>query len=150
MCQWPIPSPNSSNGYPLVRAVNGRSIDLIRFLLDRGADPALRGALAIKVAIQKKDLKLVKMLIEYEEKVVLEDVTRKKKKVADRVTVTPTMLDMAVKADARHIVRYFMEEKGAIPSMKALLVISGANFSIPCLIVCLKAHSLGHSASKRQ
>ena len=100
------PRPNSHDGYPLVRAVHARFTPLVRFLLDHGADPRERDCMAVKVAIRKKDLTMVKILIEFEPE---PGATAKKRRRADRVVVTPSMLDSAVRCDARDIVTYFME-----------------------------------------
>ncbi|KAF8589351.1 hypothetical protein K439DRAFT_1628786 [Ramaria rubella] len=115
------PIVNSHDGYPLVRAVHARFTPLIRFLLDHGADPEKRDYMAVKVAIGKKDLELVKMLIEFEPEAKAN--ATKKRRRADRVEVKPFMLDMAVRYDARDIVQYLMEEKGCIPHMKTLRAI---------------------------
>jgi len=120
---WPEVLADSSNGYPLVRAVNARFVDLIQWLLDRGADPGLRDGMAIKVAIGLKDLELMQLLVERDPVQVKGG--SKKRRREDRVSVTPAMLDTAVKADARDIVQYFME-KGVVPSMKTLLAMSGS------------------------
>jgi len=85
----------------------------VRLLLHHGADPGERECSAVKVAITKKDLTMVKILIEFEP----EPETRgKKRRRADRLVVTPWMLDLAVRCDARDIVKYFMEEKRSVHS----------------------------------
>ncbi|KAF8462472.1 hypothetical protein JB92DRAFT_3089526 [Gautieria morchelliformis] len=114
------PKSNSHNGYPLVRAVFARFTLLVRFLLDHGADPRRQDCLAVRVAIVKKDLMLVRMLIEFEPE---PGASAKKRRRTDRVAVEPSMLDLAVKYDARDIVQYFMEEKGCIPNIKTLKAI---------------------------
>ena len=111
---------NSHGGYPLVRAVHAQFVPLIQFLLDHGADPRLRECMAVKVAIGKKDLTLVKMLIEFGEESGPGTKVGKKRRRLDRVEVTPYMLELAVRCDARDIVQYFVEEKGCIPNMKTL------------------------------
>jgi len=115
---------NSNRGYPLVRAVHARFIPLIRFLLEHWADPAEYDALAIRMAIRMKDEALVRMLIEVEPEV---SSGSKKRRRNDRIEVTPALLDVAAKEDARDIVRYFMEEKGCIPNMKTLQAICSLN-----------------------
>jgi len=107
------PIPNSHKGYPFVRAVYAQFTQLVRLLLHHGADPGERECSAVKVAITKKDLTMVKILIEFEP----EPETRgKKRRRADRLVVTPWMLDLAVRCDARDIVKYFMEEKRSVHS----------------------------------
>ncbi|RPD59659.1 hypothetical protein L227DRAFT_611866 [Lentinus tigrinus ALCF2SS1-6] len=48
----------------------------------------------------------------------------KRRKLADRVTVNSDMLKLAVKCDARDIVEYFMKEKGCVPDMQTVLMMS--------------------------
>ncbi|GAA5902777.1 hypothetical protein JCM6882_004063 [Rhodosporidiobolus microsporus] len=59
-------SPNSSNGYPLARAVFARHVPLIRLLLKYGADPSLQDGWAVTTAIANGDSGLVKLLMERE------------------------------------------------------------------------------------
>lgn len=116
---------NSNDGYPLIRALHASHIPLIRFLLSHGASPALKHSLAVRIAIQKRDLALVRMLVEREaeeESTVQTTIGHKRKtsakrrRVADRVEVTTAMLRLAVDVDARDIVEYLMD-KGARPDM---------------------------------
>ncbi len=51
-------------GYPLARAVLAGDVALIRFLLDRGADPALKEGLAMQIAVKRGDVALCRMLYE--------------------------------------------------------------------------------------
>lgn len=44
----------------------------------------------------------------------------KMQKLEDRVQITPEMLKVAVKLDARDIVEYFMKEKGCVPDLQTL------------------------------
>ncbi|GAA5899883.1 uncharacterized protein JCM6883_006022 [Sporobolomyces salmoneus] len=63
-------SPNSHNGYPLARAVFSGDFELIRLLLDHGADPGLKEGWAVVTAIMKGSndkaggLSMVRALIE--------------------------------------------------------------------------------------
>lgn len=118
---------------------------LVRFLLARGAAPACKDGMAVMVAIRRKDLGLVRMLVERD--YVLpsaEDVPMrkrrlggargdeerkpsgggrggaKKRRLEDRVEVTKDMLKAAVKCDARDIVDYLAQEKGCVPDMQTL------------------------------
>ena len=68
------------------------------------------------VAIRRKDLSLVRRLIERPK----EPEKTKRRKLEDRILVTSEMLRMAVKCDARDIVEYFTLEKGCIPDMQTL------------------------------
>jgi hypothetical protein len=73
------------------------------------------------VAIRQKDLALVRMLIEREDK---ETGTGKKRKLEDRVQVNPEMLKVAVKCDARDIVTYLTQEKGCVPDLRTLHILT--------------------------
>lgn len=112
------PSANSHCGYPLFRAVYAHFSDLIQFLLDRGADPKLQSYAAVKAAILAKDVATVKMLVECEPE--HRTGSSKKRKRSDRVIIDSSLLDLAIKNDAREIVEYFMMEKGIVPDMKTL------------------------------
>lgn len=121
----PRPEANGHEGYALTRAVHARFTPLIRFLLANGADPGVKNGLAVMVAIRRKDLAVVKMLVERvdessNEKGKGEVRKAKRRRLRDRVVVTNEMLRMAVKCDARDIVQYFREEKGLVPDLKTL------------------------------
>lgn len=73
------------------------------------------------VAIRQKDLALVRMLIEREDE---KTGTAKKRKLGDRMRVNPEMLKVAVKCDARDIVTYLTQEKGCIPDLGTLHVLT--------------------------
>ncbi|KAI0661789.1 hypothetical protein C8Q70DRAFT_1052099 [Cubamyces menziesii] len=60
----PPPASDSHDGYALTRAVYAGFTPLVRFLLENDASPACRGNLAVTVAIRRKSLSLVRMLIE--------------------------------------------------------------------------------------
>lgn len=60
----PAPNANAHDGYALTRAVFALFVPLVKFLLDHEADPAKKNALAVTVAIRRKDVALVRMLIE--------------------------------------------------------------------------------------
>ncbi|EIW57245.1 uncharacterized protein TRAVEDRAFT_72398 [Trametes versicolor FP-101664 SS1] len=60
----PLPATNSYEGYALTRAVYAGFTPLVRFLLAHDAVPACKGDLAVTVAIRRKSLPLVRMLIE--------------------------------------------------------------------------------------
>lgn len=59
-------SADSHKGYPLARAVLARRLDLIRLLLQYGADPSIRDNMSVMLAIGRNDLEVVKLLIEPE------------------------------------------------------------------------------------
>jgi hypothetical protein len=103
-------NPNSHDGYPLAMAVYRLDFRLVQFLLDKGADPGRKKGLAVKVAIRRKDLKMVRILVD-------KDVNRK---YPMEVTVTKEMVEEAVSADARDIVKYLMMEKGCVPDIRTV------------------------------
>jgi len=143
----PDPDPNSWDGYALTKAVAVGFIPLVQFLLDKGASPRRKGGLAVHAAIRRKDLALVKILIEPDPsssvytKLEAEETKRpidnrthqqrrdsdkssskgaKKRKLEDRVVVDQSMLKVAVACDAREIVRYFVQDKGCMPDVQTV------------------------------
>ncbi|GLB40552.1 hypothetical protein LshimejAT787_0804230 [Lyophyllum shimeji] len=124
----PHPNVNAHDGYALTKAVHAKFLPLIRFLLDHGADPGYKDSLAVLVAIRQRDLGLVKLLIEREESPYEPGGgragKRKRRKLEDRVEVNRAMLRAAVKCDARDIVEYLTREKGCVPDMQTLLMMT--------------------------
>ncbi|ORX37180.1 hypothetical protein BD324DRAFT_600855 [Kockovaella imperatae] len=129
------PSPNSHKGYPLCRAVLNSDYALIDFLLRHGADPALKSNLVLEIAIKKNDLKAVRMLIERKsEDVPFDDVSgtehgrdrgrKKRRKLSDRVSITPRLVQIALQCGSQDIVHYFVEDKGVIPPLHGILAMS--------------------------
>lgn len=119
------PNANSHDGYALTKAVQVGFIPLVRFLLDHGATPAWKSNLPIIIAIYRKDLDLVRTLVERMDTGKLSPKgkgTAKRRKLEDRVEVTPEMLRAAVKCKAQDIVEYLTREKGCIPDMQTLLL----------------------------
>lgn len=122
--RFPDPDWNSRDGYPLVRAVMAGFLPLVRFLLDNGASPAWKDALAVRTAIARKDLGLVKMLIEPDASVKDADGRKvRRRKLEDRVKPNAKMWEAAVKVDARDIMEYLLKEKGYVLSMKTVLMV---------------------------
>lgn len=72
------------------------------------------------MAIRQKDLTLVKMLVEREDKASLNKGTAKKRKLEDRVLLDSRMLKIALERDAMDIVEYMTQEKGLIPDIQTL------------------------------
>lgn len=60
----PFPATNSYDGYALTRAVYSGFTPLVHFLLAHDATPECKGGLAVTVAIRRKSLPLVRLLIE--------------------------------------------------------------------------------------
>lgn len=60
------PCPSSHKGYPLCGSITEHpaSLPLTRYLLDKGADPSLKDGYAVLLAIDKRDLDLVRLLVE--------------------------------------------------------------------------------------
>jgi hypothetical protein len=135
------PSPNSHKGYPLSRAVLMSHYPLIAFLLSHGADPSARGNMAVQIAIAKKDLGMVKMLVERDAdwavggqaggaaaravthggRGVDADVrdagikpkgSPKRQKLGDRVKITDDLVQRAMEKGTREMVEYFVHDKG--------------------------------------
>jgi hypothetical protein len=111
---------NAHSGFALSMAVHAGCVFLVRWLLDKGAKPDTKGALAVVVAIRQKDLSLVRMLVEpqyrYLGKESIEREVKKKRRIPDRVVCKefPELLKTAMKRDARDIVDY-LREKGCVP-----------------------------------
>ena len=108
------PDIDSYEGYALVRAVRANHIPLIRFLLDHGATATHT---ALRAAIRKRDLNLVKMLIEKDAEDQNVNENGKRPRTEDRIVVTQWILEKAIDEGlkAREIVKYFIEEKGVTP-----------------------------------
>jgi hypothetical protein len=113
----PPPDPNSHDGYPLARAVHAGFYPLVAFLLAHGASPGLKDGLAVKFAIQRRELVLVKMLVEPDK---VGGNSGKKRKLTDRVELSSSHLRVAVQAKAEDIIDYLVHEKGCIPDMRTL------------------------------
>lgn len=109
----------------MTKAVQVGFVPLVRFLLDHGATPTWKGSLAIIIAIHRKDLELVRMLVERTDTETSSSKGKgngKRRKLEDRVEVTPEMLRAAIKCKAQDIVEYLTREKGCIPDMQTLLL----------------------------
>ena len=107
---------DTQENYALTKAVAAGFVPLVKFLLGYGADPSARGAIAVMVAIQKKDLQMVRLLVGGD---LGSSGGAKRRRVPDRVTCTRAMLQRAVKVEAQDIVQYLLE-KGVTPDMPTL------------------------------
>ena len=103
-----------------MRAVQARNIPIVRLLLVHGADPKKRENLAVMIAIQSKELSLVKLLVERDERLKSSG-SGKRRKLEDRVAVTTAMLTVAVKTKATDIAEWLMQEKSCVPDMRTLM-----------------------------
>jgi hypothetical protein len=95
------PDVSSHKGYALCTSVlqHPRSLELTRYLLSKGADPAANDEYAVRLAVIKKDLGLVKLLIEPEEddetKVgTVKNSNGKRRRVQDRMQVTEKLCEL--------------------------------------------------------
>ena len=120
---WPYPDADSHDGYALVRAVYVGAVPLVRFLLDHGASPRLGKALSVKLAIKRRDLALVRLLVEPPDVCPEERRAGKRRKLADRVQVDSEMLKAAVARGAQDIAEYLMNEKGCVPDLETLFLL---------------------------
>ena len=129
---WPDPDADSHDGYALVRAVNVGAMPLVRFLLEHGASPGRRKALSVKLAIKKRDLALVRLLVEPPDVCPGERKRGKRRRLADRVQVDSGMLKYAVTCGAHDIAEYLMHEKGCMPDLETLSLLRYEEPFIPC------------------
>lgn len=113
------PSPNSHTGYPLLRAVLAKNVEVIKYLLSKGADPGMRDGLAIEIAVKLGDLGIVKMLVEHQSQ-ALERPAGEHGEVgisgqgiqALNMEIPSKWVETAVKSGSDEIVSYFVHEKG--------------------------------------
>ncbi|KAF8910690.1 hypothetical protein CPB85DRAFT_1562042 [Mucidula mucida] len=103
---------NAHNGFALTMAVHASFIPLIHYLLALGANPDAKHAIAVIVAIRKKDLQLVRLLIEPLQ------YRSKRPRIPKRILPSerPELLKVAIQVDARDIVDY-LREKGCVPDL---------------------------------
>jgi hypothetical protein len=94
--------------------------------LDHHASPKCHDRLAVKVAIRKKDLELLKLLVERSPS-DQDSGTRdgkqgwkKRRKLSDRVRLDADLLNVAIGAGASDIVNFLYEEKGVVPNMETV------------------------------
>lgn len=115
------PNVDSHKGYPLQRALIADDRPLIEFLLRRGADPALKDGLALQIALNKKRLDLVRMLVEGGGS---GSSGRKRKRGGDtRVPMTPELMDKVMATGSREIQSYFVDERGFVPNLKSIMAL---------------------------
>ncbi|KAF9496824.1 hypothetical protein BDN71DRAFT_1445779 [Pleurotus eryngii] len=149
---FPAPDPDSHDGYALTKAVHARFTPLVEFLLEQGASPRCKNGLAVYVAIRMNNIAMVKMLVERDGRQGIESVdgaqnsntqtdgiqgtgdacrvgkgklkAGKKRKLEDRIQVTSEMLRAAVKSHAKEVIDWLIEEKGCVPDMQTLLLLT--------------------------
>jgi hypothetical protein len=110
---------NSNQGhYPLARSVINQNYELVEFLLRRGANPNRKEAFALTAAIEKKDLRMVKLLIEpfgdSSSTAESSPASGKRRKYQDRVVILQTHVQHALNHGTPEIVDYFVHEKGEL------------------------------------
>ena len=110
------PKCDAYEGYALTKAVAAGFVPLVKFLLGHGGNPGAKGAIAVMVAVQKKDLGMVRLLIEGD---LGGPSGAKRRRVPDRVACTRAMLQRAAKAGAQDIAQYLLA-KGVTPDMQTL------------------------------
>jgi len=98
--------PDSHRGFPLASAVKAGAIPLVRFLLELGASPYCENALAVRLAIKRRDLDLVRLLINHS--------------ALEEVKVDSNMLKLAVNVGARHIAEFLVNERGCVPDLEII------------------------------
>jgi len=99
-------------GFLLASAVRAGAMPLVRFLLERGASPCSKNALAVRFAVKRRDLHLVRLLMD-----------SPKGSSGEAVEVGSNILKFAVKLDARDIAEYLMNEKGCIPDLDTIALL---------------------------
>jgi ankyrin repeat protein len=77
---------------------------MVKYLLEKGADPGTREGLAIEIAVKLGDLRIVKMLVEAS--------TNGGSSVEGGVMIPAKWVEAAVKSGSDEIVSYFVHEKG--------------------------------------
>ncbi len=102
------PIPDSHHGFPLASAVKAGAMPLVRFLLEQGASPCSKDALAVRLAVKRRNLDLVRLLID------------SSKGSSREVEVDSNMLKLAVKLGARDIAEYLMNEEGCVPDLETI------------------------------
>lgn len=111
-------------GYALAKAVAAGFGPLVGFLLGNRTDPAAKGAIAVMVAIQRKDLQMVRLLVDGG---LGNSGGAKRRRVPDRVVCTREMLQRAAKVGARDIVQYLLA-KGVTPDIQTLRLLHSGGY----------------------
>ncbi|KAH8822913.1 hypothetical protein DL96DRAFT_324487 [Flagelloscypha sp. PMI_526] len=114
-----LPDTNAYDGYALVKATVSGFTDLVEFLLDNGASPKMKDNLAALVAIRAKNLQMLKLLVEPKRDPLRRG---KRKKMDDRMELTPAMAHAAAKSGANDILNWMVQEKGCKLEMRTLLI----------------------------
>jgi hypothetical protein len=118
------PKCDVNHSYALTKSVVAGAVPLVKFLLGNGGNPAAKGAIAVMVAIQRKDLQMVRLLVEGD---LGASGGAKRRRVQDRVACTRPMLQRAAKVGAQDIVQYLLA-KGVTPDMETLRVMHSSGY----------------------
>lgn len=105
--------------YGLCRAVMSGHEPLVRLLLTHGADPNLKSGLALEIAINRKDLKMIKLLVEM-------PIQRDGSSAASQtggIIIHPATLNLAMKCGHRDIIDYLVRKSGAMPSLDSIMAL---------------------------
>lgn len=100
----------------LTKAVVAGFVPLVKFLLRNGGDPGVKSDILVLAAIQKKDLPMLRLLVEGDPD---NSTGAKRRRVSDRIACTRTMLGRAVRVEAHDIIRYLIA-KGVTPDLQTL------------------------------
>ena len=118
------PSPNSHRGYPLSRAVLASDTRLIALLLASGADPSARDFLAVEIALKRRDLDSLRLLIDGPPPATAASPkppssgppAKRRKPNNDHhqrgVKLSQQMVDTALTKGTPEIIQYIIHEKG--------------------------------------
>lgn len=90
---------------------------MIDFLLARGADPAQKDGLALQIALSKKRLDLVRLLVEGGGS------GSRKRKRDTRIPITPQLMEKVMATGSREIQSYFVDVQGFVPNLKSIMAL---------------------------
>ncbi|GHJ88741.1 hypothetical protein NliqN6_5143 [Naganishia liquefaciens] len=122
-------SPNSHRGYPLSRAVLAADIPLITLLLRAGADPAQRDHLAVEIALKRRDLASLRLLLDGPPSDTTDAPRPAKRRKHTRsepasvsgVRLSQALVDTALTKGTPEIIHYIIHEKGYMPSLRSIV-----------------------------
>ena len=126
---------NSHEGYALIWAVQSLDRPIIELLLQNGADPGRKKALAVQVAILNREVEIVKLLVEAMEIFGKRPVTTTTAKAStsaaagtppEKLKMGDLLLARALRCDATDIVDWLVSEKGCVPSTQVLEMTAGS------------------------
>jgi hypothetical protein len=91
-----------------------KNVEVIKYLLSKGADPGMRDGLAIEISVKLGDLAIVKMLVENKvsNQVASEGGLDLISGAGFGTDISTRWVETAVKSGSDEIVSYFVHEKG--------------------------------------